>query len=350
LRPGPDGCEILSEVELGDQDNPEQITAGAAVSNGRVYFSTAQALYAIGDPERRVPAWTPRAAVRSMTTAAAPTTMLVIPGDIAVSPGESVNFHVRLFDEKGNYAGESEAEWSLENLGGAISSDGTYKALDEARGFAGKVRATIGSMSGEARVRVIPPLDWGTTFDDFDVGGLPAWWLNTRLKYSVTELEGNKVFTKRADNQFSFIRRARTYGGQHSASNYTTQADLRFAMRRRTMGDGGIVGQGYQLVIFGNHQRLELQSWQPETERTVTAPMTVDPDRWYHMKLQVETLSDGSVRARGKVWPDTESEPVGWAIERIDPPGLGILAGTPGLYGDGRNEIYFDNFKVTPNR
>ncbi len=350
LRPGPDGCEILSEVEVGNPDNPEQVTAGAAVSNGRVYFSTAQALYAIGSPDSQAPTWTPHAPARATTTAGAPATMLVVPGDVTVSPGESVDFHVRLFDAKGNYAGESEAEWSLDSLGGAISPDGTYTALDEAQGFAGKVRATAGGISGEARVRVIPPLDWGTNFDDFDVGGLPAWWLNTRLKYSVTELDGNKVFTKRADNPFSFIRRARTYGGQHTASNYTTEAELRFAMRRRTMGDGGIVAQGYQLVIFGNHQRLELHSWQPETERTVTAPMRIDADTWYHMKLEVQTLSDGSVRARGKAWPNSESEPADWTLERIDPPGLGILTGAPGLYGDGRNEIYFDNFKVTPSR
>ena len=350
LRPGPEGCEILSEVEIGNPDNPEQVTSGAAVSNGRVYFSTAQALYAIGSPEVRAPAWTPRAPVQTTTMAGEPVSMLVVPGDVALSPGESVDFHVRLFDRKGNYAGEGEAEWSLENLGGAISSDGAYTALDEAQGFAGKVQATVGGISGEARVRVIPPLDWGTTFDDFDVGGLPGWWLNTRLKYSVTELEGNKVFTKRADNPFSFIRRARTYGGQHTASNYTTEADLRFEMRRRTMGDGGLVAQGYQLVIFGNHQRLELQSWQPETERTVMATMAVDADTWYHMKLEVETLSDGSVRARGKAWPNSDPEPTDWTLERIDPPGLGILAGAPGLYGDGRNEIYFDNFKVTPSR
>ena len=31
------------------------------------------------------------------------------------------------------------------------------------------------------------------------------------------------------------------------------------------MGDAGVVAQRYQLVLFGNHQRLELQPWQPET-------------------------------------------------------------------------------------
>ena len=350
LRPGAAGGEILSEVELGNPDNPEQVTAGAAVSNGRVYFSSARALYAIGRPNSRVPGFRAAAPRRATAAEGPPASMLVVPGDAAVSPGERVDFQVRLFDAKGNFIRESEAVWSLEELSGAIGQDGRYTASSEATGSAGKVKATVDGMVAEARVRVIPPIDWGTSFDDFDVGGLPAWWLNTRLKYSVTELEGEKVFTKRADNQFSFIRRARTYGGQHTASNYTTEADLRFAIRRRTMGDGGVVAQGYQLVLFGNHQRIELHSWQPETERTVRAPITIDPDTWYQMKLEVQTLADGSVRARGKVWPRGDPEPAGWTLERTDPPGLGILAGAPGLYGDGRSEIYFDNFKVTSSR
>ena len=48
-------------------------------------------------------------------------------------------------------------------------------------------------------------------------------------------------------------------------------------------------------------------------------PYTWKPDTWYRMKLQVENLPDGKVRARGKVWPVAEAEPAAWMIERIDP-------------------------------
>ena len=34
-------------------------------------------------------------------------------------------------------------------------------------------------------------------------------------------------------------------------------------------GDVGIVAQRYEMMLSGNHQRLELQPWQPETTRTV---------------------------------------------------------------------------------
>ena len=69
------------------------------------------------------------------------------------------------------------------------------------------------------------------------------------------------------------------------------------------MGDIGIVAQRYELVLFGSHQRLELQPWQPETERTARVPFTWTKDAWYTMKLEVQNLGGGKVRARGKVWP-----------------------------------------------
>ena len=50
------------------------------------------------------------------------------------------------------------------------------------------------------------------------------------------------------------------------------------------------------------------------------------------MKLEVQSLGDGKVRARGKVWPKGEPEPAAWSIERIDP--IGSIKGAPGLYAD----------------
>ncbi len=81
--------------------------------------------------------------------------------------------------------------------------------------------------------------------------------------------------------------------------------------RRRQMGDIGIVAQRYELVLFGNHERLELQPWQPETSRTVKVDYKFESDTWYTMKLEVQTLGAGKVRARGKVWPKGQPEPAG---------------------------------------
>ena len=88
--------------------------------------------------------------------------------------------------------------------------------------------------------------------------------------------------------------------------------------QRRQMGDVGVVAQRYQLVLFGNAQKLELQSWQPETARTVHQNFAWKPATWYRLKLRVD--KDGSsVRARGKAWLASDPEPEAWMLERVDP-------------------------------
>jgi hypothetical protein len=126
------------------------------------------------------------------------------------------------------------------------------------------------------------------------------------------------------------------------------EADMRFPADE-TMGNGSVAAQGYELMLYLSGQRLELQSWQPELNRAKTAPISVKADTWYHLKLQVEPLLDGSVRARGKAWLASEPEPATWMVERTDPPGLGFLIGSPGVAGTSPSETYFDNIKITPN-
>jgi hypothetical protein len=71
------------------------------------------------------------------------------------------------------------------------------------------------------------------------------------------------------------------------------------------------------------------------------------------MKLEVQSMGGGRVRARGKVWPKGETEPAAWTIERLDP--IGSLKGAPGLYADapsqagGGSELYYDNIRVFKN-
>ena len=119
--------------------------------------------------------------------------------------------------------------------------------------------------------------------------------------------------------------------------------------RRRQMGNVGVVAQRYQLTLFGNHQKLELQSWQPETERTARTPFTWQGETWYRMKLDVSTTSDGAVVARGKVWPREEAEPAEWHVERRDEHPK--LQGSPGFYADAQpEEVFLDNIEVRANQ
>ena len=132
-------------------------------------------------------------------------------------------------------------------------------------------------------------------------------------------------------------------------ANYTVQGDVRSTQKRRQMGDVGLVAQRYNLILFGNAEKVELQSWQPETARTVSKKFSWKWDTWYTLKLRVETLIDKSVKVQGKVWPRGEAEPAEWTIERVDPPALANLEGAAGLYADAPVEVALDNIKVTKN-
>jgi hypothetical protein len=81
---------------------------------------------------------------------------------------------------------------------------------------------------------------------------------------------------------------------------------------------------------------------------TVRVPFKWDADAWYSMKLRADNQPNGTTLVRGKVWKTGEAEPAAWTIEKSDP--IGHREGSPGLYGDGISEVYFDNLKVYKNQ
>ncbi len=118
--------------------------------------------------------------------------------------------------------------------------------------------------------------------------------------------------------------------------------------RRRQQGDIGITAQRYSLILYGTSQRLKLEPWEPETTRTVTVPFAWKPDTWYHLKLRVENLPNGGVRARGKAWPTGDTEPAEWQIDKTDP--IGNRQGAPGMFIDAEFGAHIDNISVYPNK
>jgi len=358
IRPHADRGEILDQDWLGTPEKSELIIASPIVARGRIYVTSMDALYAIGPrttPTAPEPASTPPpspAGTNGGVQTGTPAALLVTPTELILRPGESVDLAVRAFDAQGrSIASPGQATWALDGLKGTLQ-DGKFTA-DAAGAQAGTVKATIGSVAGASRIRVIPDLPW--TFDFEDAGETPpAHWINATGKFVVRAVDGNNVLVKLANNPFAFAKRTRPFFGPTDHSNYTIEADIRTMERRRQMADVGIVAQRYELVLFGNHQRLELQPWQPETERTQRVEFAWKPDTWYVMKLEVQNLEGGKVRARGKVWPKGEPEPAAWTIEREDP--IGSLKGSPGMYADAMNaspaggsEVFYDNIKVYPN-
>jgi len=276
-----------------------------------------------------------------------PAFVQVTPTELMLKPGDKVTFHVRTFDAHGNLIGEQTAEsWSLDQLKGTIDK-GQFVASTDDVVQAGLVKATIGGLSGTASVRIFPPLPWSETFDSFAVNSQPLGWVNTTLKFTVRELNGNKVLVKLTEGS-SLLSRARAYLGPSDLSNYTIESDIFATQKRRQQGDAGVIAQRYVLTLYGNSQMLHIEPWQPEIKRTVNIPYAWKPDTWYRLKLEVQNLPDGKTRARGKAWPVGETEPSAWMIERIDP--IPNRQGAPGVFGNGLAELYFDNIKVYANK
>jgi outer membrane protein assembly factor BamB len=346
LKPTATGCEILDQDQLGTEDQPEAIIASVAISNGRVFVVSDSNLYAIG--KKSTTTERPGSFLSDLARPTNPATFAqIVPTDLILKPGDKVTFRMRLFDEQGSFLREEKAaSWTLDNLKGTVT-DGQFVAATDSITQAGLVKATVGGITGSASVRVFPPLPWSENFDSMAVNTVPANWVNATGKFIVRDLEGNKVVVKTTEGS-SLLSRARTFFGPSDLSNYTIEAEMRATEKRRQMGDAGVIAGRYVLVLYGNSQKLDIEPWQPEIHRTASVPFAWNKDTWYHMKLQVENLSDGKVHVRGKVWRTGENEPEGWTIECVDP--IPNRQGAPGLFGNAPAEVYFDNLKVYANK
>ncbi len=356
LRPKADGVDVLDEDEMprGTDGNPSPIIASPAVARGRVYVASMDGLFAIGPKGTPRPSAAPTGRVPAAPAAAGAASLLVAPTELVVKPGQPVVFTVQQFAASGAplKAGPAAATWALENLKGTLEN-GRFTPDPSVGAQAGLVKASVGERTSAARVRVIPDLPW--TFDFEDGRAVPPpEWVNATGKFAVRDLDASKVLVKLAENPFAFAKRCRAFFGGTEYSDYTIEADVRAMERRRQRGDVGVVAQRYELMLSGSHGRLELQPWQPETQRTARIDFPWKADTWYVMKLEVQAMDGGNVRARGKVWPKGEPEPSAWSVERIDP--IGNRKGAPGIYADapsaagGGSEIYYDNIKVYKNK
>jgi len=353
VRPSADKGEVLSRVELpnstnsccGSEGTPEQVLGNAAISRGRIFFISSDAIYAIG-PRRATSPTGFALDEPAPGTPGAPAHLQVSPTELNLDPGQSVALKARLFDAAGRFIREETgATWSLQGLEGTITN-GMLTVANKPIQQAGLIRATAGGLTGEARARVAHPLPWTETFDGYADGSIPPGWANTVPgRLVVATLDGQKVLQKEPLD--TIFQRGRTFIGPPSWSNYTFQADVRSNERRRQMADVGVTAQRYSLVLYGTSQQLKIEPWEPETQRTVSKPFPWKPNAWYRLKLRVENLPDGQVRAQGKAWPAGDPEPAEWTIEKVDP--IGNRQGAPGLFINAPFGAYLDNFSLTKN-
>lgn len=354
IRPSAAGPEILDEDTIGPAGDPEPIIASPAIADGRVYIVTMGSpgdpknyghVYAIGPKNRTVTGSRATASPAPPPSTGAVAQIQVFPYEALLDAGGKQAFTLKLFDASGNFiraAPASEAQWSLDQLQGTVGSDGAY-AAPASGGSAGFVKASVGGVTGQARVRVIPPLPWSYAFAN-EKAAMPWWTAN--LKTTVGQVDGKPVLVRSRDDTVG--RRATLLMGKPDWSNLTIEADVRSSEMRRQRGDIGLVNQRYKLVLFGNDQAIELHPWQAAEAMTVRVPFESEPNVWYHMKFRVENRPDGTTLAQGKVWKTGTPEPAAWTVQKIDK--IGHKQGSPGLYGDGISDVQFDNVRVYKNQ
>lgn len=378
-----------------------EVNSTPAIADGRVYFGTRDEAFCIGTPQGKageVPA--PKNQEKPVQ-GAAPAQLLLFPADVAVKPGDSVEFQLRAFNEHGQPVPlpDGKAEWSLPvpaapkkeaagppkkkddapakdtpvekkvetaaKAGGPPALDAT---IDPATGKItvnakkpaqqGLVMAKVGNVTALARVRVVPQIPYKQDFTQVPVDAVPGGWVNTQGKYQVKELDGEKVLFKVNTNPRPPVARAYAYITAPTSTGYTIEADVQGVMKKDKLPDAGVMANRYTLYLDGKtdengKQSIRLISWEALPRIDVGVPFAYQSGQWYRMKLAVEVGEKEAV-VRGKVWPRSQPEPEKWTIETKDP--LPNREGAAALYGYVTNaeagnpgsEIYFDNVAVSP--
>ncbi len=345
LKPGKEGATSLDKEHLTvDGDRYAEIYSSPAVAYGRIYFASEAGIYCLGDKARFDEG---KATPSSMgedraPEGTSPAVLQVVPAEVVVASGETVEFEVRAFDAKGRALGTVPGVYSLAGLKGKLA--GNRFTADPAAGTqVGKVTARAGGLEASARLRAVGPLPWSEDFENVEVGKAPSTWLGVAGKATVQEIEGSgKVLVK--PRARIGVPRADFLLGYSKNAGFTIQADLQGMQKGRRRPDMGLINSGYTLDLQGNHQRLQIRSWAAELRMAKTLDYSWEPGVWYTMKMRVDQQPGKSV-IRGKVWKRGEPEPADWTLTAEDP--HPILSGSPGLYGYSPVEIYFDNVKVT---
>jgi outer membrane protein assembly factor BamB len=382
LKPGPKKCVSLHKQVFISADgiSEVEINGSPAVAHGRVYFSTSEETYCIG---QKKPAESTTTVKHEVLKGKGPAAHLqVLPADVVLHPGESVTFRVRGFDADGNFIDEVKAEaWSLPTpplppgakqpppaLDGTIK-DGVLTVSPKKTSQQGYVIAKVGKLIGKARVRVAPTLPYTQDFNMIPDGAVPGGWVNTQGKFKVVTLkDGEKVLAKVNNIGSPLIYRGNAYVGTPEMHDYTIECDVMGTAvladvevggkneKRTTLPDMGVVANRYTLYLSGNIQKLRLNAWSalPRVDRTID--FSWKPNTWYRLKLTA-AVRDGKGLIRGKCWERGKTEPTEWTVELTDD--YPNTEGAPALYGyaqgipeDGGagTEVYYDNVRITPNK
>lgn len=378
LKPTDKGLDIVHRMRINRQSSD----GSPIVAQGRIYVPMSDALYCIGNDESIAAAKAqakeldPIEPLTPQTSSAEPSHVQVVPYDTICKPGESQQYTVRLYDAKGNYIRNANADEVEFNVTGAgqVDSAGKYEAASEGQHQSALVTCSMGDLKGEARIRVVPSLPWKFDFESAE--DVPLTWVGGRIRYVMREEGGNKYIAKPTElptrpgaPTTKLGTRSRMWMGSPEMEDYTVVADVQLKVGQpgveseegeelpeapnvdgafATLPSIGLINSRYTFALFGPSQEVRLYSWCTHPKRTqATKSMQLDPHKWYTLKLKVVPEGDHA-HVYGKVWPRDTDEPEEWTLELNDE--APNLQGAPGLFGDAKvAEIYVDNIEVTEN-
>ncbi len=356
LRDAGDHCEPLDIEEFPKRDDAVVVLNGSpAVVNGRVYFMNTFDMYCLGSKDKTAPpVIIPQLPPELQSNAKSATTLQVVPAETTVFPGERLMFTTRLFDENRRLLSSTSPMWTVEGVNGVFEDPGVFVAATDNVFSTGIVRAKLGGMTGEARVRVSPRLPIQESFDLMKVDTQPPGWIGVDAKTKLVKKDGNTVLQKLALRPSAKYARMRAYSGPVLPVGYTVEVDMLGSPkkgRRPTLSDMGIINSRYKMILLGHEKRIRLVTYSPIPRLQQEVPFDWKPDTWYRAKFSVN-VADGKGYARAKVWPRDGKEPAGWMIEMVD--SCPNLEGSPGLYAYSKGTtaskpgapVFFDNYRV----
>ncbi len=349
LKPSRTGCEVLSHVRLpaAKGTGDDEIYASFAISNGRVVLVTRDRTICLSNGE--APGIDESIVVATPDEGPADDKIAHVqlrPYEVIIPAGESVDYEVHCFDDRGRFIKKMDAELSInEGLEGLTIDGNTATAPVQAQDIAGTVAVTVGDIKATARIRVFNGTkEWAWDFEGFKGLQVPPTWSRAHVKAKPLDLDGNTVMAFGGIGNSKGRPGHTVFLGHAKMKDYTIQADVRVTEQRRQLPNIGVTANRYEFLIKGNYNKVQIQSWQPHLRIAKDAPFKVAPNTWYTMKFKVR-VEEGEAKLFGKIWPAGEAEPEAWTVEHVDP--HPNESGSPGLTVYATTDCMFDNVKVT---
>ncbi|MEM1304500.1 MAG: PQQ-binding-like beta-propeller repeat protein, partial [Planctomycetota bacterium] len=193
LKPNDDGSlDTVFRLSL----RGEQVDASPIVANGRVYLTTSEYVYCIGEDRsysvsQNNPLRENRDALATSASDAqagipSPEFRQLAPWDAIVQPGGSVALRTIFYAGNGAMIGSApSADVQVDGPGEFSASGGVYTAPVDA----GHECVLLTAGEAKSRIRIVPPLPWNFDFEGID--DVPLTWVGGRIRYNLREDDGS---------------------------------------------------------------------------------------------------------------------------------------------------------------